>query len=73
MKNQVNYNDMSDGDLKQRIRSTQDEIVSARRGLRTGQFKKTSEFSRLRKEVARALTVLGERARNTKESKGVKK
>lgn len=64
----LNYNDLSDVDLKNRARDLQAEYIAGQQKARMGQFKKTSEFSRLRKEVARCFTHL--RARELKAAKG---
>lgn len=56
MKNKVNYQELTDADLKNRLTEISDELQSARLKLRTGQFKKFSEFTRLRKDIARAKT-----------------
>ncbi len=54
----VKYSEMSDDDLKSRLIQLKDEFYSARQKTRMGQFKKFSEFKRLRKDIARAKTVL---------------
>ena len=55
------FTDMTADDLKNRLNSISEELILARRKLRMGQFKKTSEFPRLRKEVARIKTHLRSR------------
>jgi len=58
MAKKMNYAELSNEDLKSRVLSLQGELSSAHQKFRMGQFKKTSEFSRIRKDVARALTLL---------------
>lgn len=58
---QVNFKEMSDSDLGNRIQEFSSELIAARQKVRLGQFKKTSELSRLRKEVARIKTELRKR------------
>jgi len=53
---------MSDEDLRNRLKENTEEIEAARMKFRMGQFKRTSEFPRLRKDVARIKTVLTQRA-----------
>lgn len=56
MAKKINYKDMSVEDLKNRANELGLELVAARQKARLGQFKKTSDFSRLRKDIARAKT-----------------
>ncbi len=58
MKDEVKYLDMSESDLNSRLVAVADELFSAKQKLRVGQFKKTSDFPRLRKEIARIKTIL---------------
>ncbi len=53
---------MSDEDLRNRLKDNIEEIESAKMKFRMGQFKRTSEFPRLRKDVARLKTALTQRA-----------
>ncbi len=53
---------MSDDDLRNRLKENIEEIESAKIKFRMGQFKRTSEFPRLRKDVARLKTALTQRA-----------
>lgn len=53
---------MSDDDLRNRLKENIEEIESAKMKFRMGQFKRTSEFPRLRKDVARLKTALTQRA-----------
>lgn len=55
------FDKLSEEDLINRRKEIQGELYSARMKVRTGQFKRTSEFSRLRKEVARINTIIRER------------
>lgn len=57
----TNFEQMSVEDLENRKTEMADELFSARMKLRIGQFKKTSEFSRLRKEIARINTIIRQR------------
>lgn len=52
---------LSNDELLNRAREIQDELFQARLKFRMGQFKKTSEFSRLRKDIARVKTLVRER------------
>ena len=58
MSEKINYKDMTDADLKNRLTEVSEELLSAKLKHSVGQFKKTSEFSKLRKEVARVKTLL---------------
>jgi ribosomal protein L29 len=58
MKEKTNYNDMKSDELGNRVKSLSDELYAARQKVRTGQFKKFSEFGRMRKEIARVKTHL---------------
>lgn len=64
------FEKLSDEDLKNRIVEISSELSAARMKNRLGQFKKTSEFGRIRKEVARIKTVLRQRELNTETTKG---
>ncbi len=57
----VNFKEMSNTDLVNRIQEFSGELIAARQKARLGQFKKTSDFPRLRKEVARIKTELRKR------------
>lgn len=57
----TDFSKMSDEDLKNRIGENRAELASARMKFRMGQFKRTSEFPRLRKEIARIETLLKSR------------
>lgn len=63
------FEKLSDEDLKNRIVEISSELGAARMKHRLGQFKKTSEFNRIRKEVAQIKTVLRMRELKT-ETKG---
>jgi len=58
----TDFSTMSDEDLRNRLKESAEEIDSARMKFRMGQFKRTTEFPRLRKDVARIKTVLTQRA-----------
>lgn len=58
MKEKTNYKDMKSDELGNRMKSLSDELYAARQKVRTGQFKKFSEFTRIRKEIARIKTHL---------------
>lgn len=70
MKNKTNYKEMTDEDLVNRRSQMSDELMSARQKVHSGQFKKTSELGRLRKEIARINTFL--RAREIEKEKARK-
>jgi ribosomal protein L29 len=53
---------MSEEDLHTRLNESVEELESARLKFQMGQFKRTSEFPRLRKEIARIKTLLRGRA-----------
>ena len=53
---------MSQEDLQTRLKESVEELESARLKFRMGQFKRTSEFPRLRKDIARIKTMLRARA-----------
>lgn len=57
-KAKTNYAEMSIEDLNRRIIELRSEFGSARQKVRVGQFKKTSEFCRIRREIARCKTIL---------------
>lgn len=52
----TDFEKLSVEDLKNRASEVATELDSAQMKFRMGQFKKTSEFSRLRKEIARIKT-----------------
>ena len=52
---------MTDEELINRRMQTQDEMAAAKMKAKFGQFKKTTEFPKMRKEVARINTVLRQR------------
>lgn len=52
----TDFKEMSNEDLKNRVQDLKREYFLARQKTRMGQFKKISEFTRIRKEVARAQT-----------------
>lgn len=54
----VDYSTLSQEDLFHRLKNIEEEKRSAYLKFRLGQFKKTSEFSRLRKEIAQIKTLL---------------
>lgn len=56
-KKKTDFTKMSVEDLNNRLSEVRDELSSAKLKFRLGQFKKTSEFSRLRKEVAQIKTI----------------
>lgn len=56
MSDKLNYKDLSLTDLQNRLKEFGDELVQAKQKHRLGQFKKTSEFGRIRKEIARIKT-----------------
>jgi ribosomal protein L29 len=58
MKNKVNYQELTPTDLANRLTEISEELNGARMKLRAGQFKKFSEFSRLRREIARVKTYM---------------
>lgn len=58
MKEKMNYSEMKDEELIARQKSLSEEIFVAKQKVRLGQFKRFSEFSRLRKEIARIRTHL---------------
>ncbi len=51
-------NELTPDELNTRLTDISDELLQARRKQRMGQFKKHSEFPRLRKEIARIKTHL---------------
>jgi len=56
MKNDIKYQELTKEDLSNRLKDVVLELATARREHKLGRFKKTSEFLRLRKEVARIKT-----------------
>jgi ribosomal protein L29 len=58
MGKKTNYKELTPEDLSNRIVELQTEWVAGKQKARLGQFKKTSEFSRLKKEIARAKTFM---------------
>ncbi|PIR22979.1 MAG: 50S ribosomal protein L29 [Deltaproteobacteria bacterium CG11_big_fil_rev_8_21_14_0_20_45_16] len=52
---------MTDEELINRRTQTQDEMAAAKMKAKFGQFKKTTEFPKMRKEVARINTALRQR------------
>lgn len=59
------FDKMTNEDLTKRGVEFSEELASGRMKYRLGQFKKTSEFRRLRKEIARIQTELSNRSRQT--------
>ena len=55
---EVNLKAMDEKALAQEIFATKKELVSLRLNLSTGQVKDSSQFSKLRKKIARAATYL---------------
>lgn len=53
MAKDIDYKELNSDELRNRMASFKDELFHARLKFRVGQFRRTSEFSRLRKEVAR--------------------
>jgi ribosomal protein L29 len=70
MKSKVKYNEMTDEDLQNRLVQFNEEREAAQMKFKLGQFKKTSEFKRLRKEVARVRTLLRTRELKAAGEKG---
>ncbi len=66
-KDKTNYAEMSSEDLSRRVAELVTELGSAHQKLRMGQFKKISDFTRIRREIARCKTIL--RARELKAKK----
>jgi ribosomal protein L29 len=58
MAEKTKLHELTGDELKARLNDTSNELISARRKARVGQFKKTSDFPRLRKEIARIKTQL---------------
>lgn len=58
MADTINYSTMSNEDLENRMKEMSEELMSAKLKHRLGQFKKTADFRRLRKEIARIKTYL---------------
>jgi len=58
MSKEVNYTEMSDEDLKNRVENLRSELLIGAQKARLAQLKKTSELPRIRKEIARCLTFL---------------
>lgn len=56
MKDKLKYQELTRDELSNRLNETQSELATARREHKLGRFKKTSEFLRLRKEIARIKT-----------------
>lgn len=54
----TDFKSMSMEDLENRYKEFNEELQSAKLKFRIGQFKKTSEFPRLRKEIARIKTAM---------------
>lgn len=61
MKEKTNYSEMKKEELALRIKALSDEFYAGQQKVRTGQFKKFSEFGRIRKEIARINTHLRSR------------
>ena len=61
MKNKVKYDDLTNADLQNRLKEIGNELVAGRQKFRIGQFKKTSDFLKLRREVARIKTLIRQR------------
>lgn len=58
MAKKINYAELSNDDLKNRVNDLSAEMSAAKQKLRMGSFKKISEFTRLRRDIARSLTEL---------------
>lgn len=58
MAEEVKLKTLTKEELNNRCTENADELLQARRRYRTGEFKKTSEFLRLRKDIARIKTQL---------------
>jgi len=58
MAEKIDYKSLSKTDLDNRLKETREELILGRRNFRLGKFKKTSEFPRLRREIARINTFL---------------
>jgi len=67
MAEKVKYQELTDQDLRNRLSEVSDELRLARQKVRIGQFKRFSEFLKMRKEIARIQTFL--RAREIKAHK----
>lgn len=65
-KKKTDFSKMSQEDLSNRLVEVSDELKTARLKFRIGQFKKTSEFPRMRKEIAKIKTTLRQLASETK-------
>jgi ribosomal protein L29 len=73
MAEKVKFDELTPDELNNRLNETSDELLQARRKHRMGQFKKTSEFPRLRKEIARIKTHLRARAIKAESAQPAKK
>jgi ribosomal protein L29 len=56
MAEKLKHSELTVDDLANRLRDVTAELATARREHKLGRFKKTSEFLRLRKEIARIKT-----------------
>ena len=52
------FKDLTSDDLKNRMNGVAEELHAAKQKLRVGQFKKTADLKRLKKEVARIQTAI---------------
>ncbi|MDB5037736.1 MAG: Ribosomal protein [Bacteriovoracaceae bacterium] len=69
MKDKLKFDELTVEDLNNRLVDIADELLKARQKHRMGQFKKISEFPRLRKEIARIKTHLRLRELSVTENK----
>jgi large subunit ribosomal protein L29 len=53
--------DMSETELRERVRTTRRELFGLRFQHATGELDNTASLARAKREIARALTILGER------------
>jgi len=60
--------ELSLAELDKKIRDTRDELLQLRLKKQTGQVEKTHELNALRKDIARMLTIRGEKAAEEKKS-----
>jgi len=60
--------ELSLAELDKKIRDTRDELLQLRLKKQTGQVEKTHELNTLRKDIARMLTLRGEKAAAEKKS-----
>ena len=60
--------ELSLAELDKKIRDTRDDLLQLRLKKQTGQVEKTHELNSLRKDIARMLTLRGEKAAAEKKS-----